>query len=722
MLELLKNHFGYDSFRPLQAEIVDTVLTGTDSLVLMPTGGGKSLCYQLPALKLSGVTLVISPLISLMKDQVDALQANGVAAEFINSALSPADINRIMVRTARAEIKILYLAPERLAAAGFMEFLSAVKISLIAIDEAHCISEWGHDFRPDYRNLRILRNTFPDVPVIALTATATAKVRDDIVAQLELKDAEIFVSGFDRANLTYLIRPKKRAFNALLNLLAKYTDKSVIVYCFSRKGAEDLAAGLRADGFNALPYHAGLDAKTRQATQEKFIRDDVQVIVATVAFGMGIDKPDVRLIVHYDLPKTIEGYYQETGRAGRDGLPSQCVLFYSYGDKIKHEFFIKQIEDSREKAKAQAKLTQMIEFCESMTCRRNYLLKYFGEERSETDCAGCDICLEPREEFEATEISQKILSAVVRTGERFGAAYVIDVLRGSKNKKVGERGHEKLSVFGIAADFAVDEIRQIITGLTGKNLLVKKGDEYPIICLTDTGRLWLKLRSTIWLPKPKKAFEVAAVANKEHVEYDRDLFEQLRVVRKQIASARGVPPFVVFGDASLREMAAYVPQSLDSFSNIFGVGTEKLRQFGPVFVEAISAYAVEHSVPEKPIPKKQAKHPEKKAGPSPTLGVTREMVGQGLSLEEIAAQRNLSPGTILSHLEKILAGDRLFDIAHLKPAEAGFSEIEKAFKKTGALALGPVRELLDKRFTYEDLRLARLFLHDRGQVDGDQFT
>jgi len=604
LLNLLKTHFGYDEFRPLQAKIIEAALAKKDALVLMPTGGGKSLCYQLPALKFDGLTLVISPLIALMKDQVDSLIANGIAAEYINSSLAAREIGQAMARARAGETKILYLAPERLAAAGFMEFLAELKLSLFAVDEAHCISEWGHDFRPDYRNLKVLRRSFPAVPVMALTATATAKVRRDIIAQLGLEDAGIFISSFDRANLNYLIKPKKQAFNSLLELLTKCRGESAIVYCFSRKGAEELAAALNRAGFNAAPYHAGLDNALRRATQERFIQDDVDIIVATIAFGMGIDKPDVRLIVHYDLPKTIEGYYQETGRAGRDGLPSDCVLFYSYGDKIKHDFFIKQMADAGERARAQTKLAQIIEFCESQTCRRAALLKYFGEDRIQADCGGCDICLEPREDFDATEISQKILSAVIRTGGRFGANYVIEVLRGSAGQKVRERGHDSLPVFGIATDFTAAELKQIIVALTAGDLLAKRGDEYPVLTVTAAGRRWLSERENITLPKPKVAPAGPArrAAPPGALEYDLELFAELRALRKKIADENCVPPFVIFGDVSLREMAHYLPRDEAGFSAIFGVGAEKLKRFGPAFMTAITAYALERTPATRPMP------------------------------------------------------------------------------------------------------------------------
>ena len=415
MLDPLKAYFGFDQFITLQKEIISKVIAKRDTLVLMPTGGGKSLCYQLPALSFTGLTLVVSPLIALMKDQVDGLHANGIPAGLLNSGQGPEESSLVHDQAKQGEIKILYVAPGRLALPGFQRLLQSLDVSLIAIDEAHCISEWGHDFRPDYRNLKSLRKSLPGVPVIALTATATALVREDIINQLGLAQPEIFISSFNRPNLTYTIQPKTEPLGTLLHLLEKHNGGSAIVYRFSRKATEETALELSERGFNAFPYHAGLERDVRHETHEKFIRDQVQIIVATIAFGMGIDKPDVRLVVHYDLPKTVEGYYQETGRAGRDGLASDCVLFYSYGDRSKQEYFISQIEDIDERTKAHTKLEQVLTMCDLQTCRRAYLMEYLGESWSKTECGGCDICLLPREEFDATEIAQKILSKAIRT-------------------------------------------------------------------------------------------------------------------------------------------------------------------------------------------------------------------------------------------------------------------------------------------------------------------
>ena len=581
---LLKRYFGYDEFRPLQREVIACALERHDALVVMPTGGGKSLCYQIPALALDGLTLVVSPLIALMKDQVDALKANGVAAEFINSTLSYDEMRRIQTAAQNSAVKILYLAPERLALPSFQNFLDTLKISLVAVDEAHCISEWGHDFRPDYRSLGALRRSMPHTPFIALTATATEQVRQDIVAQIGLNNPQAFIASFNRANLNYEVRPKRNAFAAVCELLRKHRDESAIIYCFSRKDTEDLAAQLRDAGFDALPYHAGLEDDVRRRNQERFIRDQTPIIAATIAFGMGIDKPDVRLVVHHNLPKAIEGYYQETGRAGRDGLPSDCVLFYSYGDKIKQDFFINQIDDEAERQNAQRKLDQVIEFCELSACRRRYLLDYFGESDAQPpNCGACDNCLAPTEEFDATVIAQKILSAVIRTGQRFGIFYISQVLRGSKVKRVIERGHDNLSVYGIVNDYTDDDIKEIAGALLERGLLRKNDGDYPTFGVTSEGRRFLSNRETLTLTRrlddeyaPPPAPSAARAQSAAPADYDAELFQELRALRTRIASRRGVPPYVVFGDVTLRQMAAYFPQNRADLARIHGVGSVKL--------------------------------------------------------------------------------------------------------------------------------------------------
>ena len=709
MLTLLKTRFGFDQFRPGQEQIINNALASKDTFVIMPTGGGKSLCYQLPALKLDGLTLVVSPLIALMKDQVDALKANGIAAEFINSALTYNEIERVQSEARAGRIKILYLAPERLALQSFQNFLTALKVSLIAIDEAHCISEWGHDFRPDYRNLIMLRRDFPNVPVMALTATATEKVRQDIAAQLGLAKAKIFLASFDRPNLTYIVRPKRNAFDNLITILEKHKNSPVIIYCFSRKDTENIADDLRQEGFNALPYHAGLDSIVRKQTQEKFIRDELQIITATIAFGMGIDKPDIRLIVHYNLPKSIEGYYQETGRAGRDGLPSECVLFYSFGDTKKHYFFIDQIENNQEQENADKKLRQVVEFCELNTCRREFLLAYFGEVTTVAGCNGCDICLTPKQEFDATVITQKILSAIIRIGERFGANYVIKVLQGSASQKILERGHNNLSVYGIARDHSEDELKYIVSMLIAKKLLLKTDGQYPTLSLSEMGKKFLQLREKIILSKPKSD-EPHTAKRAEELEYNQGLFDQLRLLRKKIADAKGVPPFVVFGDVALQQMAYYCPQTSENFSHISGVGEEKLARFGEIFINTISKYANEHNLSEKAVPVRRTKIQRTVKREGSTYEETKKYFLQKLPVEKIAEKRGLAHSTIAGHLEKLIATGEKLDINYLKPPTERFKKIKKAFQESGGLNLSPVREILGEEYSYDELRMARMFL------------
>lgn len=714
LLSLLKTHFGFDQFRPLQEKIIKSVIASQDTVVLMPTGGGKSLCYQLPAMYFPGITLVVSPLISLMKDQVDTLKTNGISAAFINSTLSIEEIAHIKKQAQQSKLKILYLAPERLKLGNFRTFLSSLTISLIAIDEAHCISEWGHDFRPDYRHLDTLREDFPSVPMIALTATATEKVRFDIIKQLHLPRAQVFISSFNRPNLTYLIKPKRNIFQQLIGLLKTYENEPVIIYCFSRKDSENLAADLCAEKFNALPYHAGLSAAIRSQTQEKFIRDEIKIIVATIAFGMGIDKPDIRMIVHYDLPKSLEGYYQETGRGGRDNLPSQCVLFYSYGDSRKHEFFIKQIADPSEQQKSRQKLRQVINFCKLTTCRRKFLLEYFGENWPKKQCKNCDNCLIPHEEFDATEITQKILSAVIRLNERFGVKYVIDILRGSNNIKIHQRGHRKIPVFGIVRDFNAEQLGHVIDNLIVHGLLIKQNTEYPTLAVSKMGKMFLKNRDVIKLSK-MPLFESTSILDrlqKTDLDYDTDLFEQLRQLRKKIADEKNVSPFIIFGNRSLQEMAYYLPRSLESFSHLSGVGSQKLKEFGEPFLSVIESYAAKHNCAERPLIQQSKREHRTIRDKNSTFHETHTLLLTKLSLDTIAVRRKLTKGTIISHLETLIAEKLITpqQIAWLKPTEKRFCEIKTAFQKAGTTKLSPVRELLGKEFSYEELRLARIFL------------
>ena len=720
MLEQLKAYFGFDQFLPLQEDIISKVLAKHDSLVLMPTGGGKSLCYQLPAIQFRGLTLVVSPLIALMKDQVDGLKANGVPVGLLNSTLSPDESAEVQDQARRGELKMLYVAPERLTLPGFQRFLRSLEISLIAIDEAHCISEWGHDFRPDYRNLKALREGFPKVPVIALTATATTQVREDIIAQLGLNKPDIFISSFNRPNLTYTIQPKTEPLNTLLNLLDKHPGGSTIIYRFSRKATEETAIELTDRGFSALPYHAGLDRDLRRETQEKFIRDQVQIVVATIAFGMGIDKPDVRLVVHYDLPKTVEGYYQETGRAGRDGLPSDCVLFYSYGDRSKQEYFISNIEDDDERDKAHIKLGQVLTLCDLQTCRRAYLMEYLGEHWPKTDCGGCDICLLPREEFDATEIAQKILSTSIRTGERFGANYLVDVLRGSNNKTVKERGHHDLPVFGISRDMDSNDLKEMVRSLVTNGFLTQQSSGYPTLSVSARGRKFLKDRESLTLTRPKHTAltmpKSLDTLNRETA-YDTKLFDELAALRLEIAAQREVPAYQIFGNKALQQMAFHMPVDEQQFSNISGVGYAKLRDFSRPFLKVINEYIQANSqyteIKRVPItaPKRRTV-----LGINMSIRETRDLISQGLSMAEAAEERGISETTIRSHLERLVQEGGQVELNHLLPSEERRIKIESAFKEIGEARLTPVRDMLGEDYSWDELAVVRLALR-QGQID-----
>ena len=714
LIDILKSRFGHGSFRPMQEEIIGHVLRNDHCLVLMPSGAGKSICYQLPAMVFDGLTLVVSPLISLMKDQVDDLNANGIPAAFINSSLLYEEYQHIYKAVSAGRVKILYVAPERLALESFRTFLNAQSVSLMAVDEAHCISEWGHEFRREYRKLKSIRVRFPDVPCIALTATATERVQEDILDQLDIPKARTFVASLDRENLTYIVQPKRDPDRALIRLLAQHEGESAIVYCASRKGAEDLAASLSQAGFSALAYHAGLDPDERRLTQDRFVRDDVHIVVATIAFGMGINKPDVRLIVHYDLPKSIEGYYQETGRAGRDGLPSECVLFYSPADKEKQVYWIDQMEELVEQARAGERLDRMVEYCEQAHCRRAFLLRYFGERPEEQNCGGCDVCLAEWEEFDATIITQKILSAVLRLDEHFGISHVADVLRGSRSQKVIGVGHDRLSVYGIVRDFSKDDIRTIALQLIDKRLLVKAEGKYPTLAVTALGREFLRSDGVIRLRRKHERTDGRDGPRTPPLDYDPGLFEALRELRRMLAEDRGVPPYVVFGDASLQEMAHYSPMSKESFARITGVGEAKLEQYGDIFLRCICAYAQEHELKEKRRPPEDPGRPRGVRAPGSSYDQTLDLFRQGLSPTEIAARRGLTHGTIVGHLERLATYGEDIDVRHLFD-QSRFDRIARAFERAETPWLTEVKNALGDDYSYEEIRLVRLSLRQDGQ-------
>ncbi len=573
-------------------------LAGRDVFALMPTGGGKSLCFQLPALLRDGLTIVISPLISLMKDQVDALQASGVAATFLNSALDGNEARQRLRGLFNGKYRLLYVAPERLMLDSFIEKVKEWNVAQIAVDEAHCISEWGHDFRPEYRELNKLRELLPNVPLMALTATATERVRADIVRQLNFRDPQIYVASFDRPNLTYRVVAKASPYDQLLSFLRERPNDSGIVYCASRKAADSVATKLNADGIPAKPYHAGLENNERAQNQEAFLRDDVRVVSATIAFGMGINKPNVRFVVHYDLPKNIESYYQETGRAGRDGLPGDCVLLFSAGDVAKQTRFIDEKSESEAQI-ARAQLRQMVHYAETRECRRTTLLRYFAEERPNEPCNGCDNCLEPRETFDGTVVAQKFLSCVLRvhqkSGFAFGLNHIVEVLTGADTEAIRQRGHNEITTYGIGQELKRDAWQAVGRELLRMNLVEVAPGKFATLQVTGPGREALRARTAITLTKPPEKAAARSRHRAGEIECDEALFDDLRLVRRNLADERNVPAYVIFSDVSLREMARSYPTTPEEFRRIPGVGEQKLKDFAEPFLAAIGEYLSGHA-------------------------------------------------------------------------------------------------------------------------------
>ena len=599
---LLKRFFGYESFRLLQEEVMRAALAGHDTFVLMPTGGGKSLCYQLPALAQGGLTIVVSPLIALMKDQVDALQEAGVPATFLNSTLDAAESRRRLAGLYKGEYRLLYVAPERLMLPEMLERLVEWQPGLIAIDEAHCISEWGHDFRPEYRQIAELRGCFPEMPLMALTATATERVRADIVSQLKLREPKRFVASFNRANLTYRVIPRNQPLRQVLDVARRHDGESGIVYCASRKGTERLAKRLGDQGIRAVPYHAGLDADVRANNQEAFIRDEVQIVCATIAFGMGIDKPDVRFVIHHDLPKNIEGYYQETGRAGRDGLPAECVLLFNASDVAKQIGFIEEKTDANEQAVARHLLQQMVHFAETSDCRRRSLMDYFSEAFTDENCGACDNCLDPKETFDGTEAAQKFLACLYRIREKsgfgFGLNHVVEVLTGADTEAIRKWGHDQVSTHGIGDEFGRDEWKAIGRELMRLGHARLTPGRMSVVELTQEGSDWLRSKEPLELTrpvvaKPKSRERRSRSERAGEIECDEMLFERLRELRQELAAKEGVPAYIIFGDVSLREMARDCPATLEAFGLISGVGEKKKAKFGEGFISEIAAYLAE---------------------------------------------------------------------------------------------------------------------------------
>jgi len=710
LLPLLKQYFGFTSFRPLQEEIIRDSLAGQDVFALLPTGGGKSLCFQPPALARDGLTVVVSPLIALMKDQVDALQASGIPATFLNSSLAADESRKRLRGLHNGKYRLLYAAPERLMLSGFLEDLQRWNVRLIAVDEAHCISEWGHDFRPEYRQISDLRKLFPDVPFMALTATATGRVREDIVTHLKLREPKCYVASFNRPNLTYRVIPKNKPYDQLLNFLRARPKESGIVYCQSRKSAERVAANLTEDGVKARPYHAGLTPKQRSEHQELFLRDDVRVICATIAFGMGINKPNVRFVVHYDLPKNIEGYYQETGRAGRDGLPSECVLLFSAGDVVKQTGFIDEKPDPQEQKIAREQLQQMVHYAECASCRRTELLRYFGEAFAEENCGACDNCLSPRATFDGTLAAQKFLSCVYRIREKngfgVGLNHVVEVLTGADTEKIRKWDHAQLSTYGIGKEHSRPEWAAIGRELVRLGFLRQTTEKFSVLEITNEGRIALQERRKITLTKPAVVPE-SKVHHVGEISCDEVLFDRLRQLRKKLADERDVPAYIIFSDVSLRQMARNYPQTEADFARISGVGEKKLREFGDIFLGEIAAYLQTNArqiFADDSFTTPAA--PPSRGSLGDSARETLRRFRSGHSVEQIARERGVTNGTILNHLAEGIERGEPVDLDKFFTSDERL-KVAAAFNAHGVLALSPVFESLGGKIDYGRLRIFR---------------
>jgi ATP-dependent DNA helicase RecQ len=716
---ILKETFGYDTFRPLQAEVIDNILARRDTLAVMPTGGGKSLCYQIPSLLLNGLTVVVSPLIALMKDQVEQLRAFGVPSLFLNSTLSPQEYQENMDYVRRGEVKLLYVAPETLLTPRILSLLDSVQVDCITIDEAHCISEWGHDFRPEYRQLVEVRKRYPNAVCLALTATATSRVRQDIRTTLKFSSTNEFIASFNRENLYIEVLPKRDAYAQTIELLERYKDQSGIVYCFSRKQVDELAAYLKMRGYSVRPYHAGLEDMERKRNQEAFIRDDAQIMVATIAFGMGINKPNVRFVIHFDLPKSIEGYYQEIGRAGRDGLPAHCVLFYSYGDVAKINYFIDQKQGS-EKRVAIEHLNAIVRYAEDeRTCRRKPLLNYFDESYEAENCSACDNCTSaPTPLTDITIYAQKFLSCVKRADEKFGAGHIVDILLGSKNEKVLRWEHDKLSTYGIGTELTKKQWMHIARQLVSMSYLKQEG-EFHTLRLTPRALDSLRKRETIFgvvqeAERIKKEGKV-----KTDVEYNHALFALLRQKRKAMADEIGVPPYVIFSDKTLVEMAAYYPQSVSSLLKISGVGQAKLRQYGNTFLEVVKAYCEKHNLKENFVHRSTADSSSKKKRSAeynripPRTLLIGEAFNAGDTVQTLMERHQVTRGTIIEHLTQyVMTGHQLRDGSDLQSLSTVGSDQQQAafaaFDELGPALLKPIFDKLNGELNYDDLRILRM--------------
>ncbi|MBN2734450.1 MAG: DNA helicase RecQ [Methanomicrobiaceae archaeon] len=691
----LSKYFGYSSLYPYQEEIIAAVMNGGDVLAVIATGGGKSVCYQLPAILRDGVGVVISPLLSLMKDQVDSLLTAGVSAGFLNSTQDYSEYLKITNSMINGTLDLVYVSPERAVTPAFIATLKRCRVSVLAVDEAHCISQWGHEFRPEYRKIITLKKELSGVPVIALTATATPVVRSDITKQLGLKNPLVYVGSFFRKNLRYSVLPKKDALGQILSYIKKRRrDDSGIIYCQSRKGAEELSKKLNSAGIYALPYHAGLSKQAREKTQDKFIKDNVPVIVATIAFGMGINKPDVRYVIHYDLPGSLENYYQETGRAGRDGLLSDCILFYTRADRRKTEYFISRMESARQKKVALEKLDAITDFSESRNCRVRIFLDYFGENVAGFTCGECDNCLSPQEQFDGTDIAKKVIKCIESLEVSFGIGYIADVFRGSKSKKIKERGHDKSPYFGSGKEFSKDVWDSYIAEIIRGGFLTREGAKYPVVSLNDKSMDVLsgKTRVTLTRCQKKSTKKQGKSADEKPGAYDGELYERLKSLRKRIADERGIPPYMILSIASLAEMSSRLPKTREELLKIKGIGEHKASDFGPLFLDEISCKKEGSSL----------KSAESSAD------ITYRMYCSGLTVNQIVKERELTADIVAVHLEEKIRDGAEIEISDLVLPEKQ-EYIIRILREYPDISIKDIGRLAEGRVTFSDIRFVKAF-------------
>ncbi|GAX62119.1 ATP-dependent DNA helicase [Candidatus Scalindua japonica] len=712
MLNTLKKVFGFESFRPNQEAIIKNILEKRDVFAVMPTGGGKSLCYQLPARIMKGTAVVISPLISLMKDQVDAAIENGISAAFLNSSLSPQEMSGIYQQLKSNDLELLYIAPERFAMPSFLETLKTIPISLFAIDEAHCVSEWGHDFRPDYLSLCNITQTFPHIPVSAFTATATPNVQEDIITKIGLRSPYIIRASFNRQNLFYQVKSKTGIESQIVDFLKEHEDEPGIIYRSTRDSVFRLTEFLVDQGISVLPYHAGLSPEERKRNQEAFSRDRVTVIVATIAFGMGIDKSNVRFVIHADLPKNIEGYYQETGRAGRDGERADCLLLFGRQDIPKIRFFIDQMPNENERSISMEKLYKSVKYASHNVCRRRQLLEYFGETYTEENCGACDICAGNIEKVDITVDAQIVMSAMSRTGQYFGIRHIIDIVVGADTKRIRELQHNEIKTYGAGKHKEKKHWQFIIDELLAQEAIAQDGGQYPVLIMTNKGTEILYGREKIEglkreeIKKKPKAFKVSGFQP-----YDEVLFDKLRVLRKGLAEEHKVPPYIIFSDMTLHQMCIYYPSTLDEMITISGVGETKLERYGTDFTKEIRAHLDKNpdiSIPERSPSDLTVNRPQQKVKES-TIEKTYEFFNEGLSVKEIAKARNLASSTITGHLESLIRDGRVAEIDRLiDPAKR--NTIEEMFFALKTWNTGPIVEYSKGTVSYDDARLVRAYI------------